>query len=170
MTRIVVIIETGGELGCGVIIIDGLAVVAVMLFVTLTKLLENPREGVLLYTVVMIAVITGEDEMIGGGIGITEVEVVLITSLLLVDDNVVIVTRGIVNGVVYIIDTIEELGCGVEILLVKVETSDVLVKKTVVGMMLFVTLTMLLENPREGVLLYTVVMIVVTLGMPIEVP
>ena len=103
----------------------------------------NETKGV----VMMIVVITGEDKVMGGGTRIIEVEVVLITSLLLVTSNVTVVTKGIVTRVVDMTDTVEELGCGVEMLLGKVETNDELVKKTIVDIVIFVTLTKLLGNP-----------------------
>ena len=111
----------------------------------------------------MIVVTIDEDMVMGGGIGITEVEVVVITSLLPVCANVIVATEVIVTGIVDIIEAVEELGCGVK-------TIDGLIKKAVVGVMLFVTLRKLLENPREGVLLYIVVMIVDILERLIEVP
>ena len=86
----------------------------------------------------MIVVTTDDGKMMDGGIKI--VEVVLITLLLLVVGNVIVATEGIVTRIVDIIDTVGELGCGVE-------TIDVLV---VVDMMLFVTLTKVLETSRDG--------------------
>ena len=107
--------------------------------------------------VLVIVVTTDKDMMMGGGIGITEVEVVLVNSLLLVCGNVTGIIEGIETGIVDIFETDEELRSGVE-------TIDELGKKIVVVTVLFVTLTKLLGNPREGV------MVVDTLGKPIEVP
>ena len=107
--------------------------------------------------VLVIVVTTDKDVMMGGGIGITEVEVVLVNSLLLVCGNVTGIIEGIETGIVDIFETDEELRSGVE-------TIDELGKKIVVVTVLFVTLTKLLGNPREGV------MVVDTLGKPIEVP
>ena len=46
------------------------------------------------------------------------------------------------------------LGCEVEAFIGKVESADVLVKTTVVGVMPFVRLTKLLENPRVGFVVF----------------
>ena len=51
-----------------------------------------------------------------------------------------------------------------------VGTIDELGKKAVVVKALFVKLTKLLENPREGVLPFIVVVIVDTLEMPLKAP
>lgn len=90
--------------------------------------------------VLMIVVTIDEDMVMGGGIGIIEVEVVVITSLLPVCANVIVATEVIVTGIVDVIEAVEELGCGVK-------TIDGLIKKAVVGVILFVTLRKLLENP-----------------------
>ena len=98
----------------------------------------------------MIVVTTGDDRMIGGGIGI--IEVVLVDALLPLGGNVIVVTKGIVDRIV---DIIGVLGCGVDTFVGEVEMVDVFVKITVVGVMIFVILTKLLENPPEGVVLFS---------------
>ena len=65
--------------------------------------------------------------------------------------------------IVDLFETGEELRSGVE-------TIGELGKKIVVVKVLFVTLTKLLENPREGVLSCIVGLIVDTLELPLEVP
>ena len=102
--------------------------------------------------VLMIVVTTDGDRMMGGGI--TIIEMVLITSLLLIVVNVDVATEGIVTRIVEIIGTVGKLGWGVEMLVEMVEPVDVLFDKTIVGVMLFVTLTKLLEIPREGVVVF----------------
>lgn len=110
--------------------------------------------------IVLKIVITTDDMVMGGGIRVIEVKVVLITPLLPVSRNVTVVTEGIVTGILDMNGTGGEVGSGV----------DEPVKKTVVVTVLFVTLTKLLGNPREGVLSYIVVMIVDTLKDLLEVP
>ena len=112
---------------------------------------------------VLMIVITTDEMVMGGGIRVIEVKVVLITPLLLVSRNVTVVTEGIVTGIVDVFVTGGGLGSGVE-------TIDEPVKKTVVVTVLFVTLTELFGNPRDGVPPYIVVMVVVTLEEPIKVP
>ena len=112
---------------------------------------------------VLMIVITTDEMVMGGGIRVIEVKVVLITPLLLVSRNVTVVNEGIVTGIVDVFVTGGGLGSGVE-------TIDEPVKKTVVVTVLFVTLTELFGNPRDGVPPYIVVMVVVTLEEPIEVP
>ncbi len=87
--------------------------------------------------VLMIVVTTGNDRVMVGGIKI--IELVLVTSLLLIVSNVVVATDEIVTRIVEIIDTVGKPVCGVEMLVEMVETVDVPV-----------TLTKLLGNPREG--------------------
>ena len=112
---------------------------------------------------VLMIVITTDEMVMGGGIRVIEVKVVLITPLLLVSRNVTVVNEGIVTGIVDVFVTGGGLGSGVE-------TINEPVKKTVVVTVLFVTLTELFGNPRDGVPPYIVVMVVVTLEEPIEVP
>ena len=111
---------------------------------------------------VLMIVITTDEMVMGGGIRVIEAKVVLITPLLLVSRNVIVVNEGIVTGIVDVFVTGGGLGSGVE-------TIDEPVKKTVVVTVLFVTLTELFGNPRDGVPPYIVVMVVVTLEEPIEV-
>ena len=113
--------------------------------------------------IVLMIVITTDDMVMSGGIRVIEVKVVLIIPLLLVSRNVTVVTEGIVTEVVGVFVTGGGLGAGVE-------TIDEPVKKTVVVTVLFVTLTKLLGNPRDGVPPDRVVMIVAILEETIEVP
>lgn len=101
----------------------------------------------------MIVVTTDDDRMMGGGIWI--IEVVLITSLLPPFGDVMVLTKGIVTRIVDTIGAVGVLGCRVETFEGKVEMVDVFVKMTVVGVMIFVILTELLGNPREGVMLFS---------------
>lgn len=95
--------------------------------------------------VLMIVVTTDDDRAIGGGIW--TIEVVLVNSLLPLLGNVMVVTKGIVARIVDTIGAVGVLGCGVEMIVGNVEIVGVFVKMTVAGVMIFVILTKLLENP-----------------------
>ena len=101
----------------------------------------------------MILVTTDDDRIMGGGMWI--IEVVLITSLLPPFGDVMVLTKEIVTRIVDTIGAVGVLGCEVETFEEKVEMVDVFVKMTVVGVMVFVILTELFGNPREGVMLFS---------------